>query len=298
MNEKNKALLQMTICAIMWSSGGIILKFVPWNSMVIAGWRSFFAVFTILIFMKAAKMKISFHRKTVFTGVFLAATYCFFIIANKLTTAANAIVLQFTSPIFIILISVLFLHQKLHWQDATAVGLAVLGIALFFVDSLGTGSMLGNAAGVCSGIVLAVMYTSAGRLNNDERMSSILIGNIITAAVGIPFMLVYKTEVTLLSAIWVVVLGVFQLGLPYILYGLSARICSPLMCSLIGALEPLLNPVWVFLFDGEAPGVFALVGGVIVIVTVTVWCIWQGRASHGEQTPCAQPNAAHPQNSN
>ncbi len=113
-------------------------------------------------------------------------------------------------------------------------------------------------------------------------MSGILIGHLFTAIIGVPMIFVFPTPVTSTAVLSILALGIVQLGIPYVFYGLAVKTCPPLACSLIGAIEPLLNPVWVFLFSGEAPGVYALFGGAIVIFAVTGWCVWRDKfvASH------------------
>ena len=118
---------------------------------------------------------------------------------------------------------------------------------------------------------MAGMFIVVGNIEGDSRFSTILIGQTFTFFVGLPFIIVTKPEFTLSATASIVILGVFQLGLAYILYVRASMSCSPLSCCLIGALEPLLNPVWVLIFDGEKPGIFALIGAVIVVVSITVW---------------------------
>lgn len=124
---------------------------------------------------------------------------------------------------------------------------------------------------------MAGMYVVTGRTDEDSRMSGILIGHVLTAIIGIPMVFVFPTPVTPSAILSIAALGVIQLGIPYVLYGLAVKSCPPLACSLIGAIEPLLNPVWVLIFSGEVPGIFALIGGVIVICAVTGWCVWRDR---------------------
>lgn len=116
------------------------------------------------------------------------------------------------------------------------------------------------------------MYLCTGTIKEEDRMSGMLTGHLIAAVIGIPFMLFTENSYTGISVLGILILGIVQLGIPYILYVLSTKSCPPLACSLLGAIEPLLNPVWVALFDGEMPGMLALVGGILVITTVTLWC--------------------------
>ncbi|MGE4353755.1 MAG: DMT family transporter [Oscillospiraceae bacterium] len=278
MSKKNIAIVQMIICATMWSTGGIFMKLVPWHPMVLSGMRSLVAGITIAVFILASHQKFIFSKKTFLSGVALCSTYTFFVIANKLTTAANAIVLQFTAPVFIVLISVLFLHARFSNGDVAAVGLTLVGIAMFFFDQLTPGGLLGNIAGIMAGISMAFMYITNGKSANDERFSAIFIAQIMCFLIGVPFIgagsLPAVNPVIVGSILF---LGALQLGIPYILYGKAAEHCPPLACCLLGAIEPLLNPVWVFLFNGERPGQMALIGGAVVILTITVWTALSGR---------------------
>ena len=121
---------------------------------------------------------------------------------------------------------------------------------------------------------MAGQFVLVGELEQNARFSAILNGQIITFLVGLPFFLLTKPQITTVAVLSIVILGVFQLGLAYVLYVKSSRYCPPLACCLLGAVEPLLNPVWVLIFVGEKPGIFAFMGGIVVIVSITVWCIF------------------------
>ncbi len=275
MSKKNKAIIMMIICSAMWSIAGIVIKQISCNPMVIAGFRSLIAAITVAVFMKATGQKWRFSPSVLLSAAFLCATFFAFVGANKLTTAANAIVLQFTSPVFILIVSGLFFKQRVLKCDVYAVALTLFGIALFFFDGLDAGNTLGNAVGVLSGFFMGMMFVTCGGCPDEERMSGILLGHIFTAAIGISFFPFTQNALTAQSVFWLLVLGIVQLGIPYILVGLSLGACPPLACCLISVIEPLLNPVWVFIFDGERPGVLALIGAVIIIVTITYWCIYK-----------------------
>lgn len=275
--QTKHSILLMTSCAFLWSIAGIFIKLIPWNPMVIAGMRSAIAAVVVAIFIRVTGKKIKINRASVIGGISIAGTFFAFVTANKMTTSANAIVLQFTSPVFIMIISALVYHQHFHKVDLATVGITVFGISLFFFDKLGAGSLLGNCLGILAGLFMGGMYVVTGRTDEDSRMSGILLGHVFTALIGVPMLFFFPAPVTSTAVISIVVLGILQLGIPYILYGLAVKDCPPLACSLIGAIEPLLNPVWVFIFNGEAPGVFALIGGVIVIAAVTGWCVWRDK---------------------
>ena len=272
--EKRNATIMMLACASLWSIAGIFIKMVPWNPLVIAGGRSVIAMVVVGGFMAVTRQKIKVTRNAVITALLMMLTFMAFMAANKLTTSANAVVLQFTSPIFIMLLSFLLFKQRFRKGDLFTVVFTLFGISLFFLDQLSGGSLLGNIIAVLSGLILAGMYIATNRTENESKLTAIFLGHVFTAVIGLPVAFFVDTPLTSKAVGSILVLGVFQLGIPYILMALASRHCPPLTCNLIGVLEPLLNPLWVFLFDGEAPGVWALVGGVIVIVTITVWCIW------------------------
>ncbi len=282
---QKKSILLMLTCASLWSIAGIFIKLIPWNPLVIAGFRSLIAAVIVLIYMRYIKQRIVINRASVLSGVLLALTFLAFVTANKFTTAANAIVLQFTCPVFILVISVVFLRQRLRMLDVAAVIVTLAGISLFFLGQFTPGGLLGNGIAIGSGLTFAGMYVVTGRTNDAARISGILLGHLLTAAMGITATFFYPTPVTPTAVVSIIVLGVFQLGIPYILYGIAVRNCPPLACSLLGAIEPLLNPVWVFVFVGEAPSAFALVGGVIVIAAVTLWCILRDKAIRNSKSP-------------
>ena len=278
MSKENKAIAEMLCCAALWSIAGIFIKLIPWNAFAVASMRSLVAGTVIALYMAARRFRFVVSRRALIAGLLEGGVYLCFVCANKLTTAANAIVLQFTSPVFIVLYSALFFGEKIKKSDLTVVLFTLAGIALFFFDQLQGGYVLDNCVAILAGMIMAGMFMAIGSLKGEERFSAVLIGQIAAFLIGLPFCFAGKLAVTPTAVISVLVLGVFQLGISYILYAKSADYCPPLACCLLGALEPLLNPVWVFLFNGERPGFFALVGAVIVVGAITIWCIYKAKA--------------------
>lgn len=271
MTKERKASLEMLLCAALWSIAGILFKLIPWNGFAVAGMRSLIAGITIYISMRLMGFRYVLNRRTLIAGFFSGCTYLCFTVANKLTTSANAIVLQFTSPVFIIIYSAVLFGRKPKKEDLAVVLFTLLGISLFFLDQLKPGYLIGNFVAIGAGMFMAGMYVAVGEIEEEERFSGILNGQALTFLVGLPFFIVTKPALTPTALIALLALGVFQLGLSYVLYVKASKYCPPLACCLLGAIEPLLNPVWVFLFNGEKPGIFALIGAVIVIVSITVW---------------------------
>ncbi len=283
MKKENAAIIEMLICATLWSIAGIFIKLLPWSGFAVAGMRSLVAGLTIAIYMAIKKYRYIINKKTLVSGVLTACVYTCFVCSNKLTTAANAIVLQFTSPVFIVIFSALIFKTKIKKSDLLVVLFTLAGIALFFFDQLKPGYVAGNLVAIAAGMFMAGMFMSVGGLKTQERFSAILTGQLITFLIGLPSIIITKPEITFTAVLCILALGVFQLGISNILYIKASEFCPPLACCLLGAVEPLLNPVWVFLFNGERPGIFVLVGCVIVVVSVTVWCIY-GQ----EKTPAKQ----------
>ena len=273
MSKENKAIVEMLSCAALWSIAGIFIKLIPWNGFAVASMRSLVAGCVIALYMGMKRFRFIPSRQALVAGVLEGCVYLCFVCANKLTTAANAIVLQFCSPVFIVIFSALFLREKIKRRDAAVVLFTLAGITLFFLDRIEGGYVLGNCVAILAGMVMAGMFMTIGKLGGAERFSAVLIGQIFAFLVGLPFCFTRSMEFTAVPVLSVLILGVFQLGISYILYAKSADYCPPLACCLLGALEPLLNPVWVFLFNGERPGPFALVGAVVVIGAITVWCV-------------------------
>lgn len=283
--EKHNAMLLMAICAILWSTAGLFIKFISWNPLIIAGGRSFISAIILGAFMWKIGGRLIINRYSLLAGLGLSGCCISFVVANKLTTSANAIVLQYTAPIFILLLSFVLFKKKMTLSEILVVVFVTIGISLFFFDDLTPGNLVGNLFGISAGIFLALMFVSIGQVqeNDSLRMSGIMIAHFLTTVIGLFALPFVGFTTTSTEIFYVLLLGVFQLGIPYVLYTMASKHCSPLTCSLIATLEPLLNPVWVFLFIGELPGFYALIGAVIVILSISVWLIAQGRKEINSQ---------------
>ena len=205
-----------------------------------------------------------------------------FISANKLTTAANAIVLQYTAPIFVVLITVFILKRKLKAHEIIAVLVAIMGVVLFFLDQMSPQGMLGNILATTSGFFMGLVYALSGEIKDDgERISGLVIGHALLAVIGIPIGLIYTdpANITLVPILLVVFLGTVQMGIPYVLFGRASVMISGVELSLITMLEPMLNPIWVALIYGEIPGPRALFGAVLIIGAVVAYTVIDAKQS-------------------
>ncbi len=275
-NTQNKGVLLMLACALLWSTTGLCIKYVPWDPLVLAGWRGLFASLALYMGMRLLKLKVVINSRTLLIGFFVCATSILYIWANRLTTAANAVVLQYTSPVFLTVFSILFLKRRYRRLDYVTVLLTFGGIALFFFDLLDFKSTLGNVIALLDGMAMACVYLFTGEADDSRRLSGILAGLVMTAVVGLPFTFISPPEFTFASSAIVVAMGLMQLGLPYVLYSVAVNYCTPLACSLISAVEIILGPLWVLLLLGEAPDRFAIAGSVVILVTITAWCALGG----------------------
>jgi drug/metabolite transporter (DMT)-like permease len=263
--ERFKAVLYLLATALLWSFGGVLIKWVDLNPIAIAGLRSAIA-FPVLFFLFRSAARLTWTKDQISGAVCYTATVILFVAATKLTTAANAILLQYTAPVYIALVSTYFLNERIRWYDWTAIALALAGMVLFFLDKLSAGSFTGNLLAIASGVSFAALIIFMRKQKDASPLGSVLLGNLLTAVVALPFMFAKAPSLT--SWTGLVLLGVFQLGLSYVFYAAAIKRVTAIEGILIPIIEPVLNPVWVFLFLGEIPGHWALVGGVIIIGAV------------------------------
>ncbi|MDS4022634.1 MAG: DMT family transporter [Candidatus Competibacter sp.] len=260
-----RALLFLVATALLWSLGGVLIKWVDWNPVAIAGTRSLIG---------AALVGLAFRHELRFDGslaqiggaVAYAGTVVLFVIANKLTTAANAILLQYTAPIYVALFGPWFLGERASRRDWMILLVMMGGMVLFFLDDLSLDGYLGNGVALASGLCFAWLTLFLRRQKDGFPVPSLLLGNLLAGVIGLPFM--FQSMPDLSSWVGLLLLGVVQLGLPYILYALALRHVTAVEGILIPMIEPVLNPVWVFLMMGEAPSPWAIVGGAIILGAV------------------------------
>ena len=279
--ERLKGILGVIAASILWSTAGFLIKLVNWNPIAIAGVRSLIASIVILIYLK--KPKITFSKAQVIGALAMASTMFLFVSANKMTTAANAILLQFTAPVFVALLSSFILKEKIRKSDWVVIAVVLGGLSLFFLDKMAPGNLLGNIFAILSGFTFAVMIVSLRFQKDGSPIESTLLGNVLTFLIALPF-LIKSPMPDGKSMIGLLLLGVFQLGMAYILYANAIKRVTAVEGILLNVVEPLFNPIWVFLFIGEAPTRNALIGGLIVLVAVTIRSLFTGRSDNSEVT--------------
>lgn len=255
--------------AALYSLGGLCIKVIPWNGLSINSGRNLIAMVVIGAYLLLTGHPLRLNRWILLGGVCVCGTNVLFSVANKMTTAANVIVLQFTAPIFVIVLAAAFWHRRPERLDVTACFVVLLGVVCFFVDSLEAGDMAGNALALLSGLTYAGVFLLR-ELPDADPISSVFWGDVLSAVIGFP-MLLQETVFTPAAITSLVVLGVFQVALGYILLTIGLRTTPPVAASLISGIEPVLNPILVALFYQEAIGPLSLVGAVIVVGGIIVY---------------------------
>jgi len=273
---RKTAIAALFLTAILWSTGGLAFRMMTLDhGIAISGYRSFFAViFYIIAFRALPKMENTYWFKTSIFAYTLTTTM--FVMSNTLTTAANAIVLQYTAPVFTCIFLYLIYKKPIPRRDIIATAIIFAGISVFFFDSLTLQAnptmTIGNIIAVVSGIGFGLQAVVIGRTNAPQNVFTF--GNMLNVLIALPFIL--QNPITSLLDLGIIVyLGVVQIGLAYILFSLAVKKVTPLELILIPALEPLLNPIWVFLFDGQAPSLLSIGGGVVIIITILVWSVYK-----------------------
>ena len=260
------SVISLVVTAVLWSSGGVLIKLIDWNPLAIAGMRS--AVAAALIMIVVRKPKFHFSPVQIGGAISFSATVICFVSATKLTTAANAILLQYTAPVYTALFAWRFLGERTSWVDWATIAVVFGGVTLFFLDDLSRGGHIGNILALLAGVAHAWLGLFLRKQKDASPYESILLGNMLTAVIGLPFML--GASLSILDWTGLALLGVFQLGFSYILYAYAIKRVRALDAMLIFMIEPILSPIWVFLVVGESPGRWAIVGGAVVIISVTI----------------------------
>jgi drug/metabolite transporter (DMT)-like permease len=277
----NRHVLLLLAAAILWSLGGVLIKSIDLTPVAIAGTRSLIATVIMSLALPGVLRKISWQ--TIPGAIAYAATVFLFVVATKLTTAANAIFLQYTAPIYIALISPWFLGERIKWLDWLLVLLALSGVGLFFFDRLSLQGLSGVFAALGSGFAFAWLAVLMRRQKARSPEAVVLLGNTFTFLVALPWTFpILRIEE---NGPPLLLLGVVQLTIPYLLYSLAIRHVRALDASIISIIEPILNPIWVMLATSERPAYWSVVGGSIVLATSLTRSLLVSRSIPAETLP-------------
>lgn len=275
LSERRKAIFYLVITAVLWSTSGLFVKILDWQPLAILAGRSLFAAVVFLMYLK--RLPTRFGLWQLLAALMFILTQFLFITSTKITTAANSIFLQYTGPIYVVLLAYWLLGEKPSRTDYISMLVIFLGLTLFFADRLSPEGFYGNLLAILSGMTGAVMMVSFRAQKDGNPAESNLIAFLVTATCGFPFIL--KETWTASSWLILAFLGIFQIGFAFIFFTKGIKHIPALEANLIGTLEPVLNPIWVFLFYGERMGRFALVGGLVVLGGVIMSAVGSAKAS-------------------
>jgi drug/metabolite transporter (DMT)-like permease len=281
-NTRRRAVLILILTAILWSSSGLLIKLISWGPMTILGMRSLLAGCVFAVYLR--RIDLRFSRYEIFGALCYVGVNLFFISATKLTSAANAIFLQYACPVYVVVLGYWLLKEKPRRADWIALAVILTGLSLFFGDKLSLDGFYGNLLAILSGVAFAGLMIFMRLQKDSQPARTILLGNIISALIGLPFIFGEHSFPTVDFAL-ILYLGIFQMGLSYLLYSLAIRHIRALEANLILTLEPILNPIWVFLVIGEKPGSLALLGGLLVIGAVIFRSVVSARGAESAAEP-------------
>ena len=275
--KKIPAPLWVAAAALLMSTGGLFIKMSPWNGFSINGARCFFAVFVVGLYLVLTRHRLKLNRWVLLGSVFVSGTCLLYSVANTLTTAANAIVLQFTAPIFVMVLQAIFWKKRPTRLQITCCILVLVGVAFVFLDGLSAGNQLGNFLALCAGLSYAGVFL-LNELPDADPISSVFFADILSALAGLPF-LFGETDFGAMAWTSVLLLGVFQVGLAYVFMCKGLQGTPAVTASLITGIEPIQNPFLVAIFFHEAIGTLAIPGAVLVIGTVLYYNVRSAKAS-------------------
>jgi drug/metabolite transporter (DMT)-like permease len=282
MQPKSKAIIMLIGAALLWSSGGVLIKGIDWDGVSIAGSRGGIAALLLMVLFVRRLPRL--ERRPLFwlASLFYCGLVVIFVIATKLATAANALCLQYLAPVYVAALAPFILKERTSKRDLLFIALALTGMSLFFMDSLSPDGFKGNLLALGSGVCFASFNISMRRVPDHLKFDVIIWGNIIACLGCAPFIDFSHSPGPFG---WLAVAGMacFQFALPYYLFARASIHLAALELTTIPIIEPIINPVLVALIIDEWPGPWAVLGGIIVIVTVAAWSLLKikSRAASG-----------------
>ena len=263
---RRRAIFLLLLTAVLWSTSGLFIKILHLHPLSIFSARGIVASVVFFIWLRRLPLRITPFLAAGALG-YIGAQFLF-ILSTRLTTAANAIFLQYTAPIYVVIFGFWLLRERPQRLDWIAMAVIFAGMLLFFGEGLTLEGLYGNLAAVLSGVALAIMIVSTRAQKASHPAQNFLIGSCLGGLIGLPS--VFQETWSLADAAIIAYLGIFQTGLASALYSIAIRHVPALESNLILTLEPVLNPLWVFLAIGESPSLLALIGGAVVLGAIAV----------------------------
>lgn len=278
MTSKTKGRIYIISCALLWGLAGVCVKSISWSSTSLICARSVIAIIVLGIYRRS--FKLSFNKRTLYGSIMMSITGILYLAAIKLTTAASAIVLQYTAPIFVFIYSIIFNSRKTNIKEISIIILVFLGCFLSFAGDLDPTKTLGNILAILSGISFAeqiIIFSD----KSVKQFDGLYLSNIISFVVCLPF-LFKDTNLSFTPNVifWVLVLSIFQYGIANILYALGCQLIDKVECSLLLTIEPIFNPIPVLLINGETMGFLSFVGFIFVILGITLYTLTQNKTTN------------------
>lgn len=261
--------LMMVAASLLFSTGGLLCKVIPWSPLAINGVRNLFGAALIGCYLLATHHKLRFNKTVLAGAICMFGVTTLFVVSNKMTTAANAIVLQYTAPVWIILLMAVFFHTNPTKLDVITMCVVFVGILCFFFDSMAAGGIAGDLVAILSGLFYAGLFLM-NSFETGDSLSSLFIGQLAGGILLSPFAF-QETDFSFIPVTAVIVLGLFQVGLAYIFFNEGTRYTQPVAASLIAGIEPVLNPILVAVLWGETIQPLSLAGAVIVIAAILIY---------------------------
>jgi|ERR1051326_1587720 len=263
------ALLYALAAAVLWSTGGLFIKWTELSGLALSCWRSFFALLTVAFFTRHEGFRL--NGLTALASLIYAVLLILFVIATKTTTAANAIFLQYTAPVYLLILEPIVYKEKFRSRDLITVLICLGGMALFFVGQLRPQDVTGNLVALASGLCFAVYFLLLRhqRAREVNRASSVIYGNAVAVLITLPWGLATLSTITRHDLAAVAYLGVVQLGISYTLFTTAmARGVRSLDAGIVCYVEPVLNPILVFIVLHERPSSWAVLGGAVIVAAI------------------------------
>ena len=268
--NRRKGILLLVVTSVLWSTSGVLIKGITWDGFTVAGLRSLIAAMTMVWFVGKLDFRITFSRAG--AVIAYACTVTCIGLANKYTTAANAVLLQFTSPIYTALLGWLLLKEKITKYNVISIVMILAGLSVFFSGGLSTGHLVGDLLALFAGVAFGSVCVFLRLEKDSNPVQCTFFGNILSFLVCLPFM--GAIHFTAVNTVSILLLGVFQLGLSYVLFTRAIKNVTALQANIIPVIEPLLNPVWVMLVQKEFLAMTTVIGGVIVIAGISGRELW------------------------
>lgn len=264
--EHRKGILAVIAAALLWSTGGIFIKLISLNALQLSCLRSIFAALVFIVLFKRKLLEV--NGLTFLNAMFYATILILFVIATKMTTAANAIFLQYTAPIYVLFLEPLINKTKYQLINVITIIFCFIGMILFFVGDLSPEYMNGNIIALLSGVAFAAFLIGMRKNRPEYQFSSIFYGNVLISFVCLPSIFTIEF-LSLADFSMIAFLGIFQIGLAYAVFSYGLKRVYAIEASLISMIEPVLNPFWVFIGYGEVPEYLAIAGGIIIITAIS-----------------------------